>query len=139
MSEMRMYAGKCLCGEVSFKAEAPHKDVGLCHCTMCRRWNSGPFHAVAIPLAALEFEKGEEGISYYRSSEYARRAFCKNCGSSLFYHGDKIPEIAHEVYLSAGLLSEPTGLKQAFNIFCASKGDYYEIEGDLPQHETVIL
>ncbi|KZL22043.1 Glutathione-dependent formaldehyde-activating enzyme [Pseudovibrio axinellae] len=137
MSEIRNYKGKCLCGEVSFKAETPHKDVGLCHCTMCRRWNSGPFHVVEIPFDALSFENGEESISYYRSTDYARRAFCNNCGSSLFYHGDQIPEISNKVYLSAGLLDEPTGLKLAGHIFCASKGDYYEIEGDLPQHENV--
>ncbi|WP_109314318.1 GFA family protein [Pseudovibrio ascidiaceicola] len=137
MSDLRIYKAKCLCGEVSFKAEAPQKDIGLCHCTMCRRWNSGPFHAIAIPFDALKVESGEENISYYRSSDYAKRAFCNNCGSSLFYHGDKIPEISHELYFSAGLLEEPTGSKLAGHIFCASKGDYYEIEGDLPQHETV--
>lgn len=135
MSDLRIYKGKCLCGEVSFKADAPHKDLHLCHCSQCRKQNSGPFHAVEIPLEALDF-RGEEHIGRYRSSEYAYRAFCKTCGSSLYYHGDKVPEIKEIVFLNAGLLDEPTGLKTAGHIFCGSKGDYYQIEGDLPQKET---
>ena len=33
----------------------------------------------------------------------------------------------------AGSLDKPTGLKMAGHIFCADKGDYYEIDDALPQ------
>lgn len=33
----------------------------------------------------------------------------------------------------AGTLDSPTGLSVTGHIFCADKGDYYEIPADLPQ------
>jgi hypothetical protein len=35
----------------------------------------------------------------------------------------------------AGTLEAPTGLSLAGHIFCADKGDYYEIADDLPKAE----
>jgi len=34
----------------------------------------------------------------------------------------------------AGAFDQPTGLKIGVHIFCADKGDYYEIADDAPQY-----
>lgn len=37
--------GTCLCGAIEVTAPK-HNEVSLCHCDMCRKWSSGPLHAV---------------------------------------------------------------------------------------------
>ena len=37
--------GTCLCGAVEVVA-GDATQIGLCHCSMCRRWTGGPFFAV---------------------------------------------------------------------------------------------
>ncbi|UCH41992.1 MAG: GFA family protein [Gammaproteobacteria bacterium] len=57
--------------------------VDTCHCGMCRRWGGGPLMFVDC-RTDVTFE-GEENIAVYDSSDWAERAFCKKCGSHLFY------------------------------------------------------
>lgn len=75
--------GKCLCGGVSFEATVTDHGFHACHCSTCRAWSSSPLFAVAVEKIVFQ---GEDKISVYGSSEWAERGFCKDCGSSLFYH-----------------------------------------------------
>jgi len=67
-------------------------------------------------------------VDWYASSPTARRGFCGRCGTSLFWEGPS----AH-ISIHAGTLDGATGLKMAGHIFCADKGDYYEIADGLRQ------
>lgn len=76
-------SGHCLCGAVEISAEAANTHFGACHCEMCRRWGGGPF--LAIDCGANISFKGESSISCYKSSDWAQRGFCRECGTHLFY------------------------------------------------------
>jgi hypothetical protein len=65
------------------------------------------------------------GLKWYRSSGTARRGFCGECGSVLFWKGDGRDYTA----IAAGSLDGKSGLTLAGHIYCASAGDYYEIAG----------
>ncbi|NAW58681.1 MULTISPECIES: GFA family protein [unclassified Vibrio] len=113
--------GKCLCGSVEVEAE-DHADVGLCHCSMCRRWSGGPMFAVHCGKA-VKFTG--ERPSVYRSSDWAERGFCSNCGTHLFYHllpGD-------EYILPAGLFADQS-FHLASEIFIDEKPEFYEFKND---------
>lgn len=75
--------GQCLCGKVEFEILIKFKKFDSCHCSMCRRWGGGPAFAVEAKNS-IEF-KSQEFVKIYRSSEWAERGFCSNCGSHLFY------------------------------------------------------
>ena len=90
--------GACLCGSIEVIAE-DNKDVSLCHCSMCRRWSGGPMFAVHSGKQ-VEF-KGRQP-STYRSSDWAERGFCPNCGTHLFYH--LLP--SNEYMLPAGIFQD---------------------------------
>ncbi|QJR80957.1 GFA family protein [Alteromonas pelagimontana] len=75
--------GRCLCGAISVEVEAIKESLGVCHCTMCRTWGGGPFLAVECGTA-VKFSD-ESKVGRYRSSEWAERGFCKQCGTHLFY------------------------------------------------------
>jgi hypothetical protein len=72
----------------------------------------------------------EGAVAWYRSSPAARRGFCPQCGSQLFWDG---PGATLSIF--AGTLDLPTGLRLAGHIFCAEKADYYDLADDLPRAE----
>ncbi|MGM0825823.1 MAG: GFA family protein [Pseudomonadota bacterium] len=77
------HEGACLCGAVSVTATSNSNHVGVCHCSMCRKWGGGPMFAVETG-SDVDF-KGAEHIATFGSSEWAERGFCKQCGTHLFY------------------------------------------------------
>ncbi|MCG6901066.1 MAG: GFA family protein [Rhodobacter sp.] len=118
-------SGSCLCGQVRLQVVGPLRPVVACHCRQCRK-TSG--HFVAATSAARDTIRITGEVSWYKSSETARRGFCGTCGSSLFWDGP-----GANLSISAGVLDGDTGLRMAGHIFCADKGDYYDIGDDLPR------
>ncbi len=90
MPSKEVRSGGCLCGAVRFEIAVPEPKFNVCHCGMCRKWGAGPFMAVHCEGPA-EFAD-DEGLTWYRSSEWAERGFCAKCGTSLFYRLTADPE-----------------------------------------------
>ena len=120
--------GGCLCGAVRYEVRGPLRPVVDCHCTMCRR-SSGHFAAFTATRPEDLVLTESEGLRWYRSSETARRGFCEDCGSNLFWE----PASGERVSIAAGTLDLPTGLETAIHVFVEDSGDYYEINDGLPQ------
>ncbi|MBB3591041.1 hypothetical protein FHX08_001385 [Rhizobium sp. BK529] len=123
------YTGGCLCSAVRFEArEKPDVVVG-CHCSQCRR-QTGLYYASAdVPASAVSVT-GEENLRWFQSSDAARRGFCLQCGSALFWQrigGRKIS-------IMAGAFDQPSGLTFGYHIFCADKADFYGIPPGVPQY-----
>jgi hypothetical protein len=118
-------AGGCLCGAVRFSAEGPFRPVVACHCSQCRR-TSGNFVAATGVLRDGVTVTGE--VRWYASSATARRGFCPVCGCPIFWDGP-----GSHLSIFMGALDQPTGLTTAGHIYCADKGDWYEIADGLPQ------
>lgn len=112
--------GRCLCGAVKFKARAEKREVGACHCEMCRRWTAGPLLTLT-GVVELKFE-GEDNIGIYRSSDWGERGFCRQCGSALFW---RMQDGTH-TEISAGALDSSDGLTFATEVFIDQKPAYYE-------------
>lgn len=121
------YKGQCLCGAVRYEVRGPLSTPHACHCGLCRR-QSGHF-VVATSAQRADFILREaRGLKWYRSSDLAKRGFCGECGSVLFWDDG-----SDEVSINAGSLDQPTGLTVAKHIFVDDKADYYEIKDGLPQ------
>ena len=116
--------GSCLCGAVRYSVSVPLGAVTACHCSQCRKSSGHYTAAVPAPWDAVTLQ-GEP--RWYASSPGARRGFCGTCGSSLFWE-----EFDGLVYLQAGCLDGPTGLRMDGHIFHADKGDYYSVGEVLP-------
>ena len=123
-----MPRGSCLCGAISFEVDGPLPAPDACHCSMCRRQSGHVWASTDVPLDAVRI-KGEEKVSWYRSSERVQRGFCPECGSFLFWHPTGRPSIA----IAMGAFDQPTGTHLHKHIFTADKGDYYRIADGVPQ------
>ncbi len=125
-----MTQGSCLCGGVAFTITGPLRPVVACHCTQCRK-QSGHYGAfTACADSDLHFTT-QDTLGWYSASASAKRGFCKTCGSLLFWKG----EGRDYTSIAAGALDGKTGLKLEGHIYCADKGDYYEITDGLPQKQ----
>lgn len=82
-----MKTGSCLCGAVTFKVRGTLRPVIACHCTQCRKQsgNYAAFTACADDDLTLT---ETHGLKWYRASNIARRGFCGDCGSLLFWKAE---------------------------------------------------
>lgn len=69
-------------------------------------------------------DAGLRWVDSPRSAAHARRGFCSECGSSLFWDAPDRDTIS----IAAGTLEPPTGLTTVKQIYEADAGDYYELE-----------
>lgn len=118
--------GECLCGAVKFTLNEQVGDVGVCHCDMCRQWCGGPFMSVEAEQSNLSIQ-GQEFIQSYQSSEWAERAFCKQCGSNLYY----FLKPAQKYYLLAGLFKDAP-LNLHHQIYIDEKPTFYNFKEQTP-------
>ena len=116
--------GRCLCGAVGINSPAA-KEIGACHCGFCRRWGGGPMMAVHCG-PGVTFT-GAEQIGVYASSEWAERAFCKTCGTHLYY---KLLATG-EFFVPAGVF-DADDFELASQIYIDKKPAYYAFANQTP-------
>ncbi len=120
--------GRCLCGAVTYEVRGPLRDVILCHCVECRRWSGhlGAFSATHDEHLVIGETDALRWIDSPESDLNARRGFCAECGSSLFWNSPTRDRIS----IAAGTLDRPTGLRIAGHIFTHQAGDWDVITDD---------
>lgn len=126
----RKIHGRCLCGDIRYTITGDLRDAHICHCSQCRR-QSGHAIAAASALRTSVAIDGAENLSWFSASDAARRGFCRTCGSMLFWDDG-----GTELSINLGALDAPTGARVTSHIFVADKGDYYDINDGLPQHDA---
>ena len=126
--------GGCLCGAVRYEVNGPLRQVVNCHCGQCRRTSGHFVAATACQQVDLTLVH-EDGLRWYQSSEWARRGFCSECGSSLFWEGATGDGANGTISIMAGTLDGETGLETAAEIFVEDAGDYYRRDERVQQVE----
>ncbi len=119
-----------MCGAVKFTALTDALTFQICHCEMCRRWTGSAFMGVSVPNDGLRFQ-GVAHIRTLQSSDWAERAWCGRCGSTLYYRltGDT----ATTTELSLGLFDTPSDFTLEEEIFIDQKPGSYAFSGDHPR------
>ncbi len=121
--------GRCMCGSIRYFITGPIRDVSACHCVECRRFTGSVWHATAARRGDLQVRDNGR-LKWFQSSLRARRGFCANCGSSLFFDN----ELNDYMVVIAGTLDAPTGITHKAHIFLDEKGDYYDVDDDLAKY-----
>jgi hypothetical protein len=120
MSDAQTMSGGCLCGAVRFTAAPSNREIGACHCSMCRKWSAGPFLVLDCGTTLKVDDTSSLGV--YRSSEWAERCFCKRCGTPLFYR--LVAQDLH--FVSAEAFDDRDGYAFTSQIFIDEKPAYYD-------------
>ena len=123
--------GGCLCGQFRYRVTAAPLDGSYCHCRMCQRSSGAPLQASAeFPLEAFEVTKGH--LKAYRSSAWALRRFCPDCGSQISFEPVEKPSY---VSLNLGSLDRPEALQPRMHIWRESRLPWFETTDELPRYE----
>lgn len=127
--------GRCLCGAVTYEVHGPMRDISICHCVECRRWSGhlGAFSATSRESLVVEGD-ALRWIESPESDRRYRRAFCGECGSSLFLRAAD----SEHVHVAAGTLDRPTGLRVTGHWYTHQAGDWDRLPEDgLPRDDDL--
>lgn len=122
-SKQAQLSGGCACGAVRFQIDGPVRPVIACHCGTCRK-TSGHYWAATTTYRDNLHLVADRSLKWFKSSDFAQRGFCGQCGSSLFYQRNDSDCIS----IGAGCLDAPTGLSMPEHICTAEASDYYAID-----------
>ena len=126
--------GSCLCGGVRFEVDPPFIQASHCHCERCRK-HSGTAVCTQARVLREQFRllQGRELIKVYGKGEGAVKAFCSNCGSSLF--GGDWPD-GPQVSIRMGAFDVDPGIRPQFHAFVDDRAPWDTITDDLPQYRN---
>jgi hypothetical protein len=109
--------GRCLCGAVTYSADAEPAFTAVCHCRTCQRQTGTSFSIiVGVPEAAFKLE-GDYGTFVTEgedSGKEARRHFCPSCGSPICTLSDGFPGVA---IVKAGTLDDVSWLEPQIEVW----------------------
>ncbi|HCL64159.1 MAG TPA: aldehyde-activating protein [Rhizobium sp.] len=123
------YTGGCQCGAIRFRVTGELKDSSICHCRMCQK-AFGAYYAPLVSTrgAELEWTRGERKT--FRSSNFALRGFCADCGTPLTY------EAPDGIAIAAGAFDDPSVLPPVVQFGTEGKIGFVDHLHALPGHRT---
>jgi len=131
-----MYKGSCLCGKIRFEITGKIEDIVCCHCSLCRKAQGSAF-ATNGNLDADKFviTSGNDQLTAYEVTPGQTKYFCKTCGSPVLSRNTDYPD---KVRVRLGTIESDISERPVAHIFVASKANWEELPGDLPQYDEYI-
>lgn len=107
--------GQCLCGAIEFEVTPPSLWAAHCHCTQCRRSHGAAFVTwFGIAECRLHIHDDQNLLHWHQSSAAARRGFCRDCGSRLFFQSSRWPG---EMHITLASLLTPLDREPTAHVF----------------------
>ena len=129
------YAGKCLCGSVTYVANGPPVVTAQCHCKECRTL-SGAGHSTGAMFArsdvALEGKLREYRYTSAKGTTVTK-AFCPSCGSPILGTNSGSPD---HITLTLGTMIDASDLDVDVVIFARDKPRWYRVTSSVLTFDT---
>ena len=119
--------GSCLCGAITYEADAPGLAIGHCSCRTCRKAHGAAFATTArVPREKFKWLSGADKLTAFESSPGKNRHFCSVCGSQV------IAEHPGEtnVLLRVALLDDDPGTRPVEHIFLGQRPAWCDWDAD---------
>jgi hypothetical protein len=94
---------------------------------MCQRWSGGV--GIALFVESIDVTE-DEGLTWTQTSNWAERAFCNRCGSSLFWRLTAEGKYQGTTSVMLGCLDDKTGVTLLKEWFIDRKPDAYSLAGE---------
>jgi hypothetical protein len=128
----KTYKGACFCGQLKFEFDGPSLWCAHCHCTMCRQTHGAAF-VTWVGVAEDNFRLTDEStLKWFESSENARRGFCSQCGSSVFFNSTQWPG---EIHIARAAIAGEIDRQPQVHVFWDSHVDWASVDDKLPIKE----
>ena len=126
-----MTRGSCLCGAVQFEIDGPTTDIGMCHCSKCRKVSGTASNAnLMASRDVFRWIEGEGSITKFELPDGWGQWRCSTCGSPV----PMLHPGGGAYWIPAGLLDSDPGVRVRGHIFVGSKAPWDEIAGDAPKY-----
>jgi hypothetical protein len=127
-----MPTGGCHCGAVRYEAKGEALHHAICHCTDCRKAAGAPLVSwIAFKADDVQVTKGSP--KERASAEHARRHFCPDCGTGLFYTNEAaLPGL---IDVQSATLDDPDSFAPGVHIQYAEHIRWTEKLNELPKFE----
>jgi hypothetical protein len=114
--------GHCLCGSVTYAADAEPKFTAVCHCTDCQR-QTGSAESLVIGIDDEALSVSGDALKTFVThgddhKSNTNRSFCGNCGSPLISRIDAMPGL---VFIKAGTLDDTSWLNPTLELWTSSE------------------
>ena len=120
--------GNCLCGAVTVTATPAEDHMHICHCDMCRAWTGSGLIAFRVEPGKLDLTGP---VKVRATSDWAERAWCDDCGSSLFYRVTAPGPHEGTAHVASGLFPDAGGLRLTGELYVDKRPAGYAFKGDL--------
>ena len=122
--------GQCLCGAVKFSVRLPSKWVAHCHCTRCQRAHGAAFVTwVGMDSGNVSITDPLESLQWYSAPGKGERAFCRTCGSSMFFKGAPWPG---QLHVARALFTDPVDREPQVHVYYDSHVHWAPVGDGLP-------
>jgi hypothetical protein len=114
--------GRCLCGSVTYSADAEPVVQAVCHCTDCQRQTGTAYSViVGVPSDALQID-GADNLGSFTTvgtdtKQDVKRHFCRECGSPVMSTADALPGLT---FIKAGTLNDTSWLEPQLHVWTDS-------------------
>lgn len=126
--------GGCLCGNVRYEISAEPLRTSNCHCRTCQKSSGAPYLAIIIvPTPAFTvIGHYKEYITIAESGNRMHRAFCPECGTSLFVKNSGFPQFKP---VSAVTLDDPSIYKPEKDIWVKDAQPWDLMDPGMPKFQ----
>lgn len=103
---MTSRTASCSCGQLSITCEGAPTRVSICHCLKCQR-RTGSVYAVQARFPRDRVRVEGRSSNWSRTGESggtARFHFCPDCGATLYWEPDTMPDL---VLVAVGAFADP--------------------------------
>jgi hypothetical protein len=121
--------GRCLCGKLTYSADAEPALVCVWNCKECQR-QSGTAFASLVFIPSETFRMKGESKTFTQpggSGQPVKRLFCPECGSTVALDAAAVPNM---VLITSGSLDDTSFVKPTRNIFCNSAQSWVPLTQD---------
>ncbi|MEM9776025.1 MAG: GFA family protein [Chloroflexota bacterium] len=129
--EVSKYKGGCMCGRTRFIIFDQHGLATYCHCDDCRT-STGAAVSAFVGFETTHLVWQGEPLKQYRSSPTVARGFCPECGTSLTYADEQLP---NSICFYVSVFDDPDSLPMINHGYVERKLMWLKIDDNLP-HNT---
>ena len=121
--------GRCLCGDVTYRATAAPLWQAHCHCESCRRATSAPFTSFFGIADGAWSWTGRAPVTH-ASSPGVWRDFCPRCGAQMAYRAARFPG---EIHFYAATLDDPARFAPTVHVHAGERLPWVHLADGLAQ------
>ena len=114
---------------MTYAVTGPLRDVINCHCHRCRQFTGHHMAATSAAVDDVTIDDAGGLLTWFFPVDDAGYAFCRSCGSSLFWEGRSSPGW---LSICAGTLEPPTDLRTVEAWWTSEASDHHE-RPELPE------